>query len=82
MLSAFLKVPDTHHSHFFHGFFHGFFPLTDNPVFSIFRSTPNEFLSIKEGKLNRNSTIAEPRSGITGIGLTLVRVQKGHKFIN
>jgi hypothetical protein len=78
MLSAFLKVPDTHHSHFFHGFF----PLTDNPVFSIFRSTPNEFLPIKEAKLNRNSIIAEPCSGNTGIGVTLVRVQKGYKFIN
>jgi cysteine synthase A len=55
--------------------------LTDNPVFSIFHSTPNEFLSKKEDKLNRDSIIAEPSSGNAGIGLTLVRVQKGCKFI-
>jgi cysteine synthase A len=37
-------------------------------------------LSKKEGKLNRDSIIAEPSSGNVGIGLTLVRVQKGCEF--
>ncbi len=35
----------------------------------------------KEGKLNNDSIIAEPSSGNTGIGLTLVGVQKGYKVI-
>lgn len=35
----------------------------------------------KEGKLNNDSIIAEPSSGNTGIGMTLVAVQKGYKVI-
>jgi cysteine synthase A len=35
----------------------------------------------KEGKLNRDSIIAEPSSGNTGIGMTLIGVQKGYKVI-
>ena len=35
----------------------------------------------KEGKLHGNSIIAEPSSGNTGIGMTLVGVQKGYKVI-
>ena len=35
----------------------------------------------KEGKLNQDSIIAEPSSGNTGIGLTIVGKQKGYKVI-
>ena len=35
----------------------------------------------KEGKLNKDSIIAEPTSGNTGIGMTLVGVQKGYQVI-
>ena len=35
----------------------------------------------KEGKLNKESIIMEPSSGNTGIGITLVGVQKGYRVI-
>jgi len=35
----------------------------------------------RKGKLNKDSIIVEPSSGNTGIGLTLVGVQKGYKVI-
>jgi len=35
----------------------------------------------KEGKISRDSIIAEPSSGNTGIGMTLVGIQKGYKVI-